>query len=207
MNTEPPPALLVDYGGVLTNSVVLTLERFCLSKGLAPDSFLILQAAAGQHQKHFHQYERGEITADEFLPSVASWLGITRAEVESMLDELEPDHLMFKAIGTLRAAGVVTCLLSNSWGTALYPRDLLGQAFDDVVISAEVGMRKPDPDIYLHTAERLGRPPSECVFLDDTAANVHAAEALGMTGVVVDGRRPAVVRLESIYNVDLAAFY
>jgi epoxide hydrolase-like predicted phosphatase len=205
MKTDAP-ALLVDYGGVLTNSVVEILERFCMSKGLAPDAFIVLQAAATE-QEHFHRYERGEIHADEFLPAVASSLGISRAEVDTMLDELEPDLLMFKAIGTLRATGVPTCLLSNSWGTTLYPRHLLSEAFDDIVISAEVGMRKPEPEIYLHAADRVRRPPGECVFLDDTAANVHAAEALGMTGIVVTGRRETVVRLESIYEVDLAAFY
>lgn len=207
MTGEDLPGLLVDYGGVLTNSVVETLERFCLSKGLAPDAFLILQSAASAHREHFHRYERGEIHADEFLPAVAGWLGISRTEVDSMLDELEPDPLMFGAIATLRRKGVPTCLLSNSWGTSLYPRELLGEAFDDIVISEEVGMRKPDPEIYLHAAARVDRTPEQCVFLDDTAANVQAAESLGMTGVVVIGRQTALAQLESIYGIDLAAFH
>lgn len=58
--------------------------------------------------------------------------------------------------------------------------------FDDVVDSHEVGMRKPDPEIYLLSARRLGVDPSRIVFLDDTESNVEAARRVGMTGVLVD---------------------
>jgi len=56
--------------------------------------------------------------------------------------------------------------------------------FDTVVSSAEEGMAKPDPEIYRRAAGRLGLPPSSCVFVDDYDANVRAAEALGMRGIV-----------------------
>ncbi len=64
-------------------------------------------------------------------------------------------------------------------------RERLGihELFDAVVCSAEVGMAKPDPAIYRLAAERLGLPPEACVFVDDSEANVRAAEQVGMRGI------------------------
>jgi putative hydrolase of the HAD superfamily len=59
----------------------------------------------------------------------------------------------------------------------------LDKGFDAVVISDRVGLRKPDPAIYQLTAYQLGIPAHECVFVDDTAANLPAAQSLGMATV------------------------
>jgi putative hydrolase of the HAD superfamily len=56
--------------------------------------------------------------------------------------------------------------------------------FDAVVASAEEGVAKPDAEIYRRAAERIGLVPEACVFVDDYEANVRAAEALGMRGIV-----------------------
>lgn len=63
-------------------------------------------------------------------------------------------------------------------------RDGLHALFDDLVVSAEVGMAKPDPAVFRLAAERLGVAPAECVFVDDWDQNVEAARALGMRGVL-----------------------
>ena len=63
-------------------------------------------------------------------------------------------------------------------------RDGLHALFDDVVVSAEVGMAKPDPAIFRLAADRLGLPPAACVFVDDWDDNVEAARAVGMRGVL-----------------------
>ena len=55
---------------------------------------------------------------------------------------------MIDAVRRVRAAGIATGLISNSWGTRRYDRALLAELFDGVVISGEVGMRKPTPEIY-----------------------------------------------------------
>lgn len=62
--------------------------------------------------------------------------------------------------------------------------DALGLArhVDAVVNSARLGFAKPSPEIYLAAAEAAGAPPEHCLFVDDSAANVAAAMALGMTG-------------------------
>jgi epoxide hydrolase-like predicted phosphatase len=56
--------------------------------------------------------------------------------------------------------------------------------FDDIVVSAEVGMAKPAPEIFRLAAGRLGLPPETCVFVDDWDKNVEAARAVGMPAVL-----------------------
>ena len=55
----------------------------------------------------------------------------------------------------------------------------LFELFDDIVVSGEVGLVKPDPAIFELTLQRIGRPASECLFIDDSEANVAGAAALG----------------------------
>ena len=70
-----------------------------------------------------------------------------------------------------------------------------------VVDSSDVRMRKPNPDIYLLTCERIGAPPQACVFLDDNADNVAAARSLGIETVQV-GEDPfaAIAELDTILS-------
>jgi epoxide hydrolase-like predicted phosphatase len=78
-------------------------------------------------------------------------------------------------------------MLSNSWGDDRYDREQLASLFDALVISGEVGLRKPDPAIYSLAAERLGVAPEKCVFVDDLPGNLKPAAALGMATVLHGG--------------------
>ncbi len=93
-----------------------------------------------------------------------------------------------------------TALLSNAW---LDLRDLihrlgLADAFDQMVISAEEGLMKPDPAIYRLTLERLGVAPQEAVFVDDREENIAAARALGMHGVLFRSTEQALADLRAL---------
>ena len=81
-------------------------------------------------------------------------------------------------------AGLRTGLVSNSWGEEGYDRTRFDELFDAVVISGEIGIRKPAPEIYALAAERLGRAPERCVFVDDLAGNLKPARAIGMATVL-----------------------
>ena len=109
-----------------------------------------------------------------------------RPEAAGMLTRMfagfQPEATMVDVVRAARTAGVRTGLLSNSWGLD-YPREGWDTLFDTVVISGEVGLRKPDPAIYRLAAGRLGLPPDQIVFVDDLAPNVRAAAAVGMVGV------------------------
>jgi HAD superfamily hydrolase (TIGR01509 family) len=72
-----------------------------------------------------------------------------------------------------------------------------------VIVSGEVGIRKPDPAIYLLAAEKLGLPASACVLVDDMAANLPPAADLGMTTVHHTDSAATVHELERVLGVDL----
>ncbi|WP_298180084.1 HAD-IA family hydrolase [Saccharomonospora sp.] len=86
------------------------------------------------------------------------------------------------AVRRARAQGVRTALLSNAAGGPEARRGL-ADCFDVLVFSGEVGVAKPDAAVYLLTADRLGVPVDECVFVDDSPRNVAGAVAVGMVGV------------------------
>jgi putative hydrolase of the HAD superfamily len=99
---------------------------------------------------------------------------------------LAPNAELIAELAALRGAGYRMGMLTNNvreWEPrwrAMLPVD---EIFEVVVDSAFVGMRKPDPEIYALTCERLGVAPHECVFIDDFPHNCDAAAALGMTAV------------------------
>jgi epoxide hydrolase-like predicted phosphatase len=137
-----------------------------------------------------HALERGECTVVEFERLLAARLVRTDGKsvlsdglLTRMLSTGTPVPAMYELVRGLRRKGVRTALLSNSWGLDGYPREDFPGLFDAVVISGEVGMRKPEPRIFRHAAELLGVAPRECVFVDDLEANVKAAVDCGMTGV------------------------
>jgi putative hydrolase of the HAD superfamily len=110
---------------------------------------------------------------------------------------------MQEAVQSIRAAGLRTALLSNSWGMADYPRHLFPDMFDVVVISGEVGMRKPEERIFRHAAGLLGLEPAQCVFIDDIEVNVTSAEALGMTAILHHDPAVTIARLGELLGLPL----
>ncbi len=96
-----------------------------------------------------------------------------------------------------------TGLLSNAWDdlrTVLVQKWKIADAFDELVISAEVGMAKPDPRIYLLAAERLGVLPEEAVFVDDFIENVQGARQVGMQAIHFRAPRQALEELDLILD-------
>jgi putative hydrolase of the HAD superfamily len=157
-----------------------------------------------------HALERGEMTSGEFERLLASML-VRRDGEQVLADGLlarmfaasRPCEPMYTAVMSLRAAGLRTCLLSNSWGSDGYPREVFVDMYHEVVISEEVGMRKPEERIFRHAADLLGLAPGECVFVDDIEANVRAAEAIGMCGVLHTEPEATVRQLEDLLGLPL----
>jgi epoxide hydrolase-like predicted phosphatase len=101
-----------------------------------------------------------------------------------------------------RAAGVKTGLISNSWGEGLaYDQSLLDELFDAVVISGDVGLHKPEPEIFHLGAGRIGVAPEECVFVDDLRENCAGAEAVGMTAILHRGANSTLPELERLLGL------
>jgi putative hydrolase of the HAD superfamily len=110
---------------------------------------------------------------------------------------------MLDAVRRLRAAGYPTVLVSNSWDLDHYTAQIR-ELFDAVVISAEVGMHKPQPEIFALAAERAGVAPEECVFVDDLRENCAGAEAAGMRTILHRDPDATVAELERQFGIALA---
>jgi putative hydrolase of the HAD superfamily len=189
--------VITDWGGVMTRPILETVSAWISADQIDRDSYMavmrswVVQAYGdGADDSPIHKLERGECSNEEFEQMLADQLlhidgRPVRADrlLARMFAATALETAMLDLIRSLRRAGLRTALLSNSWGNDDYPRHLFPELFDVVVISAEVGMRKPEERIFRHTAALLGLQPQECVFIDDIEANVAAAEAIGLTSL------------------------
>ncbi len=176
--------MIFDWGGVVTSPILDTVSAWLETERIDRDSYAAamrpwVQRAYGSDdaESPIHALERGEVSDEEFEATLAARL----ASVDG---------------GPVAAAGLLQRMFAaNSWGTTdAYPRHLFGELFDDVVISGEVGMRKPEERIFLLATGRLGLTPQECAFVDDVEHNVLAARALGF--VAVHHKDPGQTRTE-----------
>jgi epoxide hydrolase-like predicted phosphatase len=201
-----PIALVVDFGGVLTTSIWPAFAAFCEGEGLAPDTVRDLFRGDSEALRLLRGLETGELPDAEFERRFGALLGVAGHEglVTRMFAGLEPDPAMLDAVGTARAAGVKTGLISNSWGLGIYDRLDSTELFDATVISGEVGMHKPQPEIYLLACERLAIEPAAAVFVDDLRENCAGAEAVGMTAVLHRESATTIAELERLFGIELA---
>jgi putative hydrolase of the HAD superfamily len=199
-----PKTLLVDFGGVLTTDIWSSFAAFCDQRGLDPGAAKDLFRENPEALATLRGLETGEVEPSEFERRFAELLD-TEPEglIEGLFAGLQPLEPMVEAVRGFRAAGVPTGLISNSWVMDHYTEEIRA-LFDDVVISAEVGMHKPEPEIFLLAAERLGVDPTDCVFVDDLRENCAGAEAVGMTAVLHRDAEQTIARLEELLGVELA---
>jgi putative hydrolase of the HAD superfamily len=187
--------LIIDYGGVLTTDVFGAFRAFCRAEGL-PDETVREQFRDNPEARALlASLETGELGPAEFEPRFSALLGVSpEGLIGRLFAGMTADVAMLDGVRELHGGGVRTALLSNSWGDALaYDEALLDELFDTVVISSEVGLRKPDPAVYELAATRLGLPPSACVFVDDLPGNLKPARALGMATVLHRGDSAATL--------------
>jgi epoxide hydrolase-like predicted phosphatase len=200
---ESYTALLIDFGGVLTTSVWDSFADFCRAKGLEEGTVKRLFREDPGALADLRELETGAVEEAEFERRFAKRLGLDDASdlIESMFGGMLPEESMVAAVRTVHGDGVKTGLISNSWSTSHYDRDLLAELFDDVVISAEVGLHKPQPEIYRLAAERLAEPTTSCVFVDDLRENCQGAEAVGMTAILHRDPAQTVARIERLFGI------
>lgn len=212
-----PRALISDWGGVLTSPVRNSISQWIAAEGLDEQHYRTvmrgwMRGAYGEGTENpIHALERGETQAAEFERALAAELRtvdgspvVADGLLSRMFGGFEPVEPMFEVLRLAKRGGVRTALLSNSWGNS-YPRERFGELFDAIVISGEVGMRKPEERIYAHTLTEVGLPPETCVFIDDMAQNIEAAEAAGMIGVHHTDPDATIARLEDLFELRLRA--
>jgi putative hydrolase of the HAD superfamily len=205
-------ALIVDFGGVLTTPLQDSMIAFSESIGIEVQDLarVALRAYAGSEDTLVTSFETGRISEREFSLEFAQRLAQeTGVEVDPerlvqrIFGGLRLEEGMLDAVGRARANGYKTALLSNSWGLDLYPTERFNQLFDLTVISGEVGMRKPEPEIFEFTLKELGVEASACVFVDDHPGHLKAALELGITTVLHREPAQTIAELEGLLEVPL----
>lgn len=199
--------LLVDWGGVMTTNLFHSFSAFCESEGLDPAALAEAFRGNSAARELLIGFEEGRVQETAFEMELGRLLGLSTAEglIDRLFAGAQPEESMVDAVRGARSAGIATGLISNSWGTTRYPRDLLSELFDGVVISGEVGMRKPAPRIYELGAEAIGRPPVECVFVDDLPFNLPPATELGMATVHHTSAPSTIAELERLLGIEFDA--
>jgi putative hydrolase of the HAD superfamily len=200
--------LLVDFGGVLTTNVFDSFRAFGEAEGLDPQTVKRAFREDPEALGLLRELERGDIAVEEFEPRFGERIGVADTDglVGRLFGGVGPDERMVEAVRRARVAGVHTGLISNSWGEGLsYDTSMLEELFDGIVISGDVGMHKPEPEIFRLGAEKIGVPPEECVFVDDLRENCEGAEAVGMTAILHRGSDSTLPQLERLLGLQLAA--
>jgi putative hydrolase of the HAD superfamily len=208
----PPEALLIDFGGVLTTSVFDSFAAFCRAEGLPEDALRDSFARDEVAARLLVDAEEGRLSEEEFGRRLAVRLCAgTDLEldpeglVERMTADLRPEPATVHATAAIRASGVTTVLVSNSLGRSTYAWCDFDELFDHVVISAEVGVRKPSRRIFRLAAERAGVPPERCVTVDDLEQNLVGARRVGMRTILHTDPATTLAELEHVFGIPLEA--
>jgi putative hydrolase of the HAD superfamily len=195
--------LIVDWGGVMTTNVFGSFSAFCEAEGLDPATLAKVFRGDPAARELLIGFEEGRVEEAVFEAKLGDVLGL--ASPEGLIDRLFAgttlEESMVDAVRAARKAGIATGLISNSWGTARYPRELLDELFDGVVISGEVGIRKPAPRIYELGVQAIAREPGECVFVDDLPFNLPPATELGMATVHHTAADTTIAELERLLRI------
>jgi haloacid dehalogenase superfamily, subfamily IA, variant 3 with third motif having DD or ED/haloacid dehalogenase superfamily, subfamily IA, variant 1 with third motif having Dx(3-4)D or Dx(3-4)E len=195
-------SVFIDFGGVIVRTEDKEPRRLQAEKlGLTSRDLekIIFESESSQRAS------TGEITEDDHWQAVAESLAVTRAEVDKITAEFfsgdRADISLIDFLRSLRPERKV-CLISNAWSglRTFVTRQKLDDVFDAMVISAEVGLIKPDPRIYHLALAKLGARPEESVFIDDVPANVDAARSAGMVGIEFAQPEKVLEELKQILN-------
>jgi putative hydrolase of the HAD superfamily len=203
-------AVISDFGGVLTTPLLRSFAAFQEETGISFEALgRAMQSAAEDDGAYpLFELEKGNMTEAAFLEMLRDRLEPElghRPEINRFRDiyfeALDPNEPMVELMRDLARRGHRMALLTNNvreWEPLWRSMLPVDEIFELIVDSAFVGMRKPEPEIYELTLERLGDVPAgECVFVDDTDVNCAAARELGMTAVHFESNEQAIPAIEA----------
>jgi putative hydrolase of the HAD superfamily len=201
-------AVISDFGGVLTNPLFEAFSGWNENVGADPGVLGMALHRAGEErgENPLYELERGELSEDEFTAVVQAQLP-PEIKLEGFREiyfsHLHPNEPMIDLMRELRESGFRMAILTNNvreWEPLWRAKLPVDEIFHEVVDSAFVGMRKPDPAIYELTLERLGDGlrAEECVFVDDVDVNCAAAAELGMKAVHYQSAEQAIPEIRAL---------
>ena len=205
-------AVISDFGGVLTTPLAGSFKAFAERSGIAMEELgQALAAIAARDGAHpLFELECGRMTEAQFLQALEQTLREELGREVSLVDFAEalwaglaPNEPMIELMAALRAEGYRMALVTNNvreWEKRWRAIAPIDDIFELVVDSAFVGMRKPDPEIYELTVQRLGVPAQACLFVDDLERNCAAAREAGMRSVVYRDPEQAIAEICAALN-------
>ena len=179
-------AILIDFGGVLVRTIDQVSRRFWeiqLNLEQGELARLVFESDVAR------QATLGLLPERDIWDYISKVLKLDHRQISNLeFDFWKYDELDFDLrdyLISLRPTKKVG-ILSNAWLNArqlFLEKYHLDDVVDDMIISAEVGLAKPDPKIYRVAANRLGVEPEETIFIDDMPENIAGAESIGMVGI------------------------
>jgi len=203
-------AIVSDFGGVLTTPLLGSFAAFQDETGIPMESLgrAMGRLAERDGEHPLFELERGRITEEAFLASLRQELAGELGHEpelhrfrEIYFDALHPNEPIIELMRSLRDRGYRMALLTNNvreWEPLWRSMLPVDEIFEVVVDSAFVGMRKPEPEIYELTLERIGGvAPQAALFVDDIEVNCDAARELGMQAVHYRDAEQAIREIEA----------
>lgn len=199
----PIRAVIFDLGGVLVRTEDQTPRRELAERlGITRQEmyYLVFDSPSAR------QASLGEISAEEHMESLRLALDVPPQEFSTVPGAFwSGDRLDMSLVDYIRSLrpAYKTALLSNAWNDlrgVLTDRWKIADAFDELIISAEVGIVKPDPRIYRLALQRLQVSPQEAVFVDDFIENIEGGKAVGLHTIHFRTPQQAIADLSDLLN-------
>ena len=190
-------AILFDLGGVLVRTVdQASRDQLAQNLGLTRKELYDLIF----NNESARLATIGKVTTAEHWKQVRAALNLDEEAFANVPDEFwGGDYLDLELVDYIRSLKpkYITALLSNAWDNLrimLEENWKISDAFDEIFISAEIGVAKPDPKIFQYVVEKLKVSPAEAVFVDDFLDNIETARAFGLN--VIRFKDPQQARAE-----------
>jgi epoxide hydrolase-like predicted phosphatase len=198
-------AIIFDFGGVLFRTTDFSpREQLAARMGLSRNKLeeLIFGGESGDLA------QRGEITVQQHWANLAAQIHRSEKEIKTLVEEFfaydELDQSLLEYVRALHAS-YKTGLLSNAFDDLrqiITERWHFEDAFDDMIISAEVGLVKPDARIFHLAVEQLGVKASQAIFVDDMQRNIEGAKSVGLVGIHFQNPLQVRCDIDSLLNGD-----
>jgi putative hydrolase of the HAD superfamily len=197
-------AVYFDFGGVIARTEDVAPRRELAARlGLTDEQIaeaVFLGGADGSAQRA----TLGQISEDEHWRNVVRGLNLPPSEVQQVREAFfggdRVDWGIVDFLRGLRKEGRRTGLISNAW-TGLrrwIEQQGFADAFDAMIISAEIALAKPGPEIFRYALDQLGASAEESIFVDDVTENVDASRALGMHGIRFRSAEQALAEVDQL---------
>ncbi|MGH2725921.1 MAG: HAD family hydrolase [Actinomycetota bacterium] len=193
------PAVVFDYGGVLTGPPFERVGEFEAQNGLPRG--IIMNLFDGPEWLDLYV---GKGSVREWMISLGRRIQadhgvrINLRELGVLMAGDGPTHDMIETIAELHERGITLGILTNNVQDVAWRDMVPAQLLDVVVDSSEVGLVKPDPAIYELLLEKLGRPAPEVAYFDDLEENIPPARALGINAFVFTDAAQCRKELEAL---------